>query len=195
MSVWQGAPVRDTPGGEGGWQTSLNVGETFTFLGETEEAERGGETREYSKVRLKGGSEGWVRSAFIANEATPAVVVRKAILHERPTPMASTDKVFQPMDVVAIVKDQDGWLQVRGKRRAATWLESGWVRPNAVSTQETDVAVAALRTKAMNQDTPSAQRKALKRVVDNPSLQETVFIDSLRAQLDTLARADTTSTP
>jgi uncharacterized protein YgiM (DUF1202 family) len=191
--VWQGAPVHDAPGDDGSYQTSLNVGETFTFLGETKEAENGGETREYSKVRLKGGSEGWVRSAFIANEATPAVLVREAALHERPTPMASTDKVFQPMDVIAILEEEDGWIEVRGKRQAANWIESGWIRPDAVSKKETDVAVAALRKKAMAKETPSAQRKALKRVVDNPSFQESVFIDSLRTQLDSLATADTAS--
>lgn len=185
LSIYPGAPVRKSPGGDGDYVTGLSVGETLTFLHETEEAERGGDMSEYSRIRLVGGDEGWVRSDMIATDAEPAAILRKATLHERPTAMATTDENFQAMDVVAVLEKKGSWMKVRGMRRGERWWDEGWVRPAVVSTDETDVAVAALWKKAREEEDASKRRKKLKRITANPSFEGSVFLDSLRARLDT----------
>ncbi len=185
VCIYQGAPVRESAGSDGDYVTSLNVGETFTFLNETEEGERGGETKNYSKVRLKGGDEGWVRSDMIVTNAKPAAVRKRTVIHERPTPMASTDKSFQAMDVVAVTDTQDSWVKAKGIRRGASWWDAGWVRPDALTQKEMDVAVSGLWKKAREEQDSTRRRKAIKQITENPSFTESVFVDSLKARLDT----------
>lgn len=185
LGIYQGAPVRKSPGGDAEYVTSLNVGESITFLGETREGTRGDQTKEYSKIRLKGGDEGWVRSDMIATDATPAAVLRKAFLHERPTPMASTDEAFKAMDVVAVLDSQETWVKVKGIRRNQRWWDTGWLRPDALTGKTMDVTVAALWQKANAESDSTKRRKALKRITTNPSFEGSVFLDSLTARLDT----------
>ncbi len=185
LCIYQGAPVRKNPGPDGEYMTSLNVGESFAFLNEIREAERNGEAKEYSRVRLKGGDEGWVRSDMIATDADPAAVLRKTTLHERPTPMASTEKTFQAMDVVAILDTQDTWVKVRGMRRGESWWDTGWVKPEVLTGKQPDVAVAGLWKKAKEKQDSTERREALERITGNPSFEGSVFVDSLNARLDT----------
>lgn len=184
LCIYQGAPVRTSPGTDTEYVTSLNVGESLTFLNKTEKAEEGDQTKEYSKIRLKGGDEGWVRSDMIATDAEPAAFLRETILHERPTPVASTEQTFRPMDVVAVLDAQDDWVKVRGVRRGEGWWDTGWVRPEALTRTQTDVAVAGLWKKAREKQDSTERREALERITDNPSFDESVFVDSLKARLD-----------
>lgn len=184
VTVYQGAPVRKTAGSEGEYVTSLNVGETFTFLRETKEAERGGETKEYSKVRLKGGDEGWVRSDMIATDAKPAAILSETVLHERPTPMASTDNYFKAMDVVAVTDTQDAWVKVKGMRRGENWWDTGWVQPDALTSEQMDVAVSGLWKKAQGEADSTKRREAIKQITENAALEGSVFIDSLKTRLN-----------
>lgn len=184
LCIYQGAPVRKDPGPDGEYMAGLNVGESLTFLNETEEAERSGDMKEYSKVRLKGGDEGWVRSDMIAADADPAAVLRKTVLHERPTPMASTEKSFRAMDVVAVLDTQDAWVKVRGVRRGESWWDTGWVKPEVLTQKKTNVAVAGLWKKAKEKQDSTERREAVERITGNPTFEESVFVDSLNTRLD-----------
>lgn len=189
VCVFQGALVRKSPGGNGEPLTRLNVGETFRFLNETQEADLRGKTREYSKVELIGGDKGWVRSDMIAIDAQPAAVLRTAVLHERPTVMASTEASFRAMDVVAVLKEEDAWVKVRGMRRGEQWWDEGWVKPDALTKKETDVTVAALWKKAQAEDDASERRTEIERVTENSSLEDSPFIDTLTARLQEMKTA------
>ena len=185
VCVWDRVSVRATPEKKGTWVAALSVGESLTFLHE-EQPDPADDNNTYIKVRLTGGQEGWTRKDFVIADAKAGVFVREVSLYQRPDLLTKTDKVCEPMDIMAITESQGDWIKVRGKRSQAKWLEEGWVKADNLSERPIDIAVAKFGQKALALEDQEEQKAALQEIIDNSDLKQAAFLPMIQAKLDEL---------
>ena len=185
VCVWDKVSVRATPEKKGKWVAALSLGESLTFLHE-EKTDPADDNNTYLKVRLTGGQEGWSRKDFVIADAKAGVFVRETSLYQRPDLLTKTDKVCDPMDIMAITEVDGDWLKVRGKRAQGKWLEEGWVKADNVSERTIDVAVAKFGQKALALEGKEEKVTALQEIVDNSDLKQAVFFPVLQSKLNEL---------
>ena len=82
--IWDNAALRAEPAKTGKYLSSLSVGEEVTYLEETK-TDPNDAKREYIKVGLSDGSEGWVLANLFVIGGTRAVVDDNATIYKRPT--------------------------------------------------------------------------------------------------------------
>ena len=141
VCVWDQVSVRATPGPKGKWLTSISAGEILEYLG-GDTTVTSDKKRTYTQVRLSDGTEGWSQKDFIIENGEVAVFLENNVIYKRPDLLTKSDKSFSQMDIVAIKSVQDDWVEVTGKRKEGTWLDSGWLKGSKLSKDATDVAVA-----------------------------------------------------
>jgi SH3-like domain-containing protein len=186
VCVWNKVALRETPEEKGKYLTSVNLAEKLEFLNETEEDESGSKKREYIKVKLMDGKEGWIIKDFVVNNAQPAVFKSSVEIYARPDLLAKTEKAFSKMDVVAVSETQGDWCKVTGKRSGGTWIDQGWVKSADLSYDEKDLAVSVYTAHALLQSNKEKQAEELQKIVDNKDLEGSVFINDLRDKLAVL---------
>ena len=185
VCVWDKVSVRATPEKKGKWVAALSLGESVTYLHDKKTDPEDGDNT-YLKVRLTGGEEGWARQDFVVTDAKAGVFVRETSLYQRPDLLTKTDKVCNPMDIMAITEGQDDWLKVRGKRVQGKWLEEGWVKASNLSERTIDIAVAKFGQAALAQEDKEKKVAALQEIIENNDLKQAVFFPILKSQLDEL---------
>ena len=185
VCVWDKVSVRATPEKKGKWVAALSLGESLTYLHE-EKKDAADDDKSYLKVRLTGGQEGWTRKDFVIADAKAGVFVREVSLYQRPDLLTKTDKVCEPMDIVAITEDQGDWIKVRGKRSQAKWLEEGWVKADNLSERAIDIAVAKFGRKALALEDQEEKKAALQEIIDNSDLKQAAFLPTIQSKLDEL---------
>ena len=185
VCVWDKISVRATPEKKGKWVAALSLGESVTFLHD-KKTDPHDDDNTYIKVRLTGGQEGWVRQDFVVADAKAGVFVRETNMYQRPDLLTKTDKVCDPMDIMAITEVQDEWLKVRGKRVQGKWLEEGWVKADNISERTIDIAVAKFGQAALALEDKEEKAAALQEIIDNGDLQQAVFFPMIKSQLDEL---------
>lgn len=180
VCIWDNIPLREDPGKEGKWITSVSLGERCKYLNSDKEETNGGKKIKYLKVSLQDGKEGWVQSDFIVLDGTPGVITRDAVIYSRPDLLTKTDKSFSRMDIVGVMEIQDDFVQISGKRKNGKWIETGWIKPANISYSDVDIAVAKYATKAMAITDAGKREAAIKEIVENNDLQESAFIADLK---------------
>ncbi|MFQ5603434.1 MAG: SH3 domain-containing protein [bacterium] len=178
VCIWDGASVRAQPSRAARMLSSLSLGETLTFLGHST-VDSTDKNREYYKIRLSDGKEGWTSSYLVVVDARAAAVVKKSYLYKRPDLLTVTDETFEPMNMVAVVSEQSDWLEVIGEKRK----KKGWIKNRDLSFKDIDVAVAILAVKAMRVNDDAKQKEQLSAIVENPVFSESVFIEELQQRL------------
>lgn len=83
------------------------------------------------------------------------------------------------MDIVAVKGEQDGWVEIKGKRNNGTWIETGWVKPENLSFAEADLAVAKFAQAALKLKDNDQKKEALNEILSNNDFSQSVFIRSL----------------
>jgi hypothetical protein len=149
ICVWDNAPITDKPVKSGKWLAAAALGEKFKYLGNTEEETINGKKTSYYEIEYKDHEKGWIRADFAALAARPTVFKERTEIYSRPNLTSLTNKTFEPMDIVAVTKVDDLWLEVKGKRKNGKWIESGWVKGTSNSYNETDIAAAVHFKRAM----------------------------------------------
>lgn len=176
VCIWKEVGVRETPAEKGKYLTTVYLGEKALALGDTASEVVGNRRYQYRKLRLADGTEGWIRSDFVATGATPAAFLKEAPIYRRPDIMTSTGKNFNQMDFVAIRETGDGgWVEVIGKRMGDTWFSSGWVKVENLTTQPNDVAFSVFYSKAMDLEDESARYEEIQALLKNSDLSSSVF--------------------
>ncbi|MFN6946193.1 MAG: SH3 domain-containing protein [Cytophagaceae bacterium] len=186
VCVWDKLSVRAEAGGDGKWLTSLNSGEKVTFLNEKQSGKEGGKDREYIKVRLLDGKEGWVREDLVIVDGKGGVITRDADIYSRPDLLTKTNRNFAQFDIIAVKSDKDGWMEVVGKRKDGTWIEEGYIKPGAVSFKDVDIAVAKFASIALANKDKNKKIAAIREITDNADLRESTFRNQLLSTLDEL---------
>lgn len=173
--------VRETPSGKGKWITSMSLGEKVYFTGEKyiDSVSK----KDYFKVKLIDGKEGWSRAPFLAVNGKVGVMVKNASVYKRPDLLTKTENEFSPMDIIAVIGNQDDWIQVKGKRATGKYIEEVWVKSNNISDKSVDIATAKYASIAMTKPTMTERIKALQEIVENSDFSESIFINLINEKI------------
>lgn len=156
VCVWSPyASLRQEPGrrlytkdGETNWMLYIRYGEVVELLDSTIHMNK----RDYMKIRLKDGKEGWVQEYLFEKYAKPAVVLQRTELYRRPDQMTLRDDFLEPGEIIVLIQDPEkpsgkSWYHVSSNRK----IKKGWIhQPNHISTSSRDVKAALLYAKARN---------------------------------------------
>lgn len=178
VSIWDKISVRENPGSEGKWLTSLSIGESVIYLNESK-TDSANDNHLYFKIRLNDGKEGWSRTDFLVPEARPAVFTQETNLYKRPDLLTKSDKLFSKMDIIAVMETQDDWLKIKGKRTSGKWIEEGWIKAENISLEAVDIATAKFTKAALEEKDEENRLAALEEIVNNGDLATSVFMPEL----------------
>lgn len=177
--TWKEVSVRETPSAKGKWITSVYLAEKFEFLEERAIDSSDKRLPEYLKIKLKDGKEGWIRGDFVAVDARPAALIENIPIYKRPDIMTKSDKEFSQMDIVAVLSEQDDWLEVKGKRREVTWYDKGWIKSDNVTYDRDDIGVAVFALRAFDKKDEAERQKELEQILENPDFEQSIFINEI----------------
>jgi len=135
------------------------------------------------EVELQDGKQGWVQADFIIIDGKPGVIVQDAVIYSRPDLLTKTGKSFSRLDIVGVKGEQNGFIEIAGKRKDGKWIETGWIKPSNMSLTEIDVAVAKYAAKAMLIEDKTKQAEAINEILGNSDLEGSVFLDELRSMV------------
>ena len=174
--------IRATPKAKGKWITSMSLGEKIELTGE--ETTDSISKKLYYKVRLIDGKEGWTRASFLAINGKVATLLKEATVYKRPDLLTKTDKKYSTMDIIAVLKTQDDWMLVKGKRATGEYIEEGWIKAGNLSESSVDIAVAKFANVAMATGTMTDRIKALEELVNNTDFSSSSFIEKLQEKIE-----------
>lgn len=189
VCIWEKAIVRETPEEKGKYVASVNLAEKLNSSGEIMVDEKTSKKREYLKVKLMDGKEGWVIKDLILEKAKAGAVTSEIEMYARPDLLAKANKTFQKMDIVGVSETQGEWSKVKGKRTGGSWIEEGWIKSADLSYDEKDIAVAVYAKQAMALTPEEKKVAALTKITTNKDFDGSVFILDLKAQLDEIFAA------
>jgi hypothetical protein len=182
VCIWDNAPLREVPGKSGKWISGLSIGETVLYMNEIQIDSTEQRPISYIKVKLKDGKEGWAQNDFVVLNSKPATLRENAEIYSRPDLLNKTGKSFSQMDIIAVKSEQDGFIEVTGRRKGARWMESGWLRTGAVSYEDVDIAVAKFASKALEIADQNKREEAIMEIVNNSDFDSSVFIQLLKIE-------------
>ncbi|WP_109830106.1 SH3 domain-containing protein [Reichenbachiella versicolor] len=182
VCIWDGILVRKSPDSKAKSLASISLGESLKSLGQDSTNKR-----TYTLVELNDGTQGWALKDFIVPEAKAAVVVNETTLYSRPDLVTKTDKVFKPMDILAVMEEQDSWMKVKGKRSGAKWMDEGWIKGNNVSYSSIDIAGAKFTSQAFSIKDDSKKKEELENILSNTDLTESTFNSLIKDSLEAWA--------
>jgi len=185
ICLWSSVTLKASPEQNGKYVTNIYMGETATFLGETAtDSTVKNKPREYVKLKLKDGTKGWVQANYVAIKAKPYAVKNMTKLYKRPDILAPGKDQFEQMQFVVVTEEQDGWVKIKGKKRADSWFKEGWIKIENLTSTEADITVSILAERAMAKETPEKKTEALNEIIDNPDLNSSMFISNIRTLID-----------
>ncbi len=155
--------------------SQLSLGETVYATGETTEGVHGSGV-EFLEVSLTDGTSGWVRREALVPDAEAGAIMEPVRVHQRPDSLTMTDKRFEYMDMVAVVNENEEWVEVIGKKRRTI----GWIRKGVVTRKKEDVANAVYARAKLRQDDALYSQKRLNDIIFNAPYPESYFVHELR---------------
>ncbi|MHA7829576.1 MAG: SH3 domain-containing protein [Flagellimonas sp.] len=179
ICLWPKVGLRDKPGREDTkYLTTIYFGETVEYLDEKEKAE---DDKEYLKVRLSDGSEGWVYEYLFAMGGELAIIDNETELYKRPDIMTFEGEKLEPMDMVVIFKNEDNeeWYEITSMKRD----KKGWMQGDIDAIQnEIDVKLGILYWRAM-EETTEKKFELLENILANPNFKKSKLIDHVNKAL------------
>lgn len=181
LSTWEGHSLKAEPAGK--WKASVTFGEEMTLLGETETAEK--DKREYEKVRLLDGKEGWVRADLISKGSKLAALKSDAQIYKRPSISNITDNTVGMGELVVIKQEVDEFSEFVSRNDAGNKRKSGWLLGSkALTMVETDIAASVMLGKAMAEKNPIKRKEKLEQIVNNDMFSGSIFLSKAEAMLE-----------
>ncbi len=164
--IWNQASLRSGPGQDFGHVTGVFFGEMLQKTGQ--EAYAAGEKRTYIQVKNSEGVVGWVQEFLFVEGQAMAVVTQPGRIYKRPRTVSTlTDQAFLPGEMVVLIGESEGWVQLIGReKKQVGWIEGSF--KITTSMQELELASllhdanrkpnAAQRNQALTQLRAEAQR-------------------------------------
>lgn len=179
ICIWENAALRDAPSKKAKWLASISVGETVVMLGDTayDSTEN---NKEFYKVKLSDGKEGWTIANLLVPGARVTTATEKIVIYKRPDLLTATKKNFKSMEMIAVMNEEDDWLEVIGDQRK----KHGWIKGGGITFDEVDVTVAILANKALLEKDSKTKQEMIKEIISNPSFEYSQFLSELRRLLD-----------
>jgi hypothetical protein len=176
LAFWSGPTQKD---GFTGYY--IKSGEVVTWLGVSEQ-DKDDQNREFLKVRLSDGTEGWALAAYIVPEAKAAAVTEETTVYKQNNLISRTDADLQPMDIVAVIEEQEDWVRVAKGGRSNV----SWIKPGALTFAEVDVAVAYHAGQAHKIEGAAQRKERLEVLLEEEAFQDSIFIPAIRAEVEEL---------
>ncbi len=186
VCMWSAVSLREKPSSKGKYITSMNLGESGTTYGETAIDSSTSKVREYVKITLGDGTEGWIQKNLTAVDVTPYVVKSKTKLYKRPDILAPGKKDFDMMQFIVVTETQDDWMKVKGKRARDGWFSEGWVKSSHLSSNEIDITAAILTERALALSDKAKKLDALNEITDNADFSGSIFMSTIQDMIDDL---------
>ncbi|QXP58780.1 SH3 domain-containing protein [Olleya sp. HaHaR_3_96] len=179
ICLWSKVGLRDIAGRKGAkYLATIYFGETVKFLGEKE---TGSDNKEYLKIELSDGAQGWVYEHLFAENGKLAVLKKPLAIYKRPDVMEFVGNKFDRGDIVVLLDQSKGeWEKVTGFEKK----NEGWIKKSDDFVyDDLDIKLAILYNRALNEDNASKKNKKLKLIMDNPAFQQSNFIDIVQKSL------------
>lgn len=176
VSVWEGHSLRTEAGKGGKWIASISFGEEMAVIGDTVYDTKA--KKAYANVELLDGKKGWARFDLIEYGGKLGAIKSENSLYSRPSVSNITDnKVDMAQLVVVVDKKDDNWTRIVGKNNKSGKRAKGWILGNdALTTNEIDIAVSVMLSKAMSEGNPIKKKEKLQAILDNSSYAGTAFM-------------------
>ncbi len=184
VCIWEKLSVRAEPKKDGKWLTSLAKGEKLTTTGQVK-ADDGDNGREYVKVVLADGTEGWSLRDLIAEDAYPVAVLKECDIYKRPDILTKSDKSFKQFDIIAVKNVDDKFAEVVGQRREGKWIDKGYLIGDNLTDDDIDLAVAKFAGQALLEESDSVKREKLDEILTNEMFQNSKFYVAVEELYDT----------
>jgi hypothetical protein len=176
LAFWSGPTQK-----EGFTGYYIKNGELVTWLGVSEQ-DKTDQNREFYKVRLSDGTEGWALATYIVPEAKAAAVTQEVTIYRQNNLISRTDEALQPLDIVAVLEEQEDWVRVaKGNRNNVSWI-----KPGNLTFAEVDVAVAYHARQAQKIESVDQRRERLQALLDEEAFQDSIFVPVIRAEVTEL---------
>jgi hypothetical protein len=156
----------------------MSLGETVIDL-DSLSTDINDKKREYYKVRLSDGKEGWTPSYGAIKNAYAAVFKTNASLYKRPDLLTITETRFVPMEFVAITNSMEDWIEVTSEQKK----KCGWVKKDAITTTREDIATAILINKKLSTDDGLSNSDKIKTLITDAPYPGSIFIGILQQKI------------
>lgn len=167
------------------WQETVTVGDKVTILGGVVKAKYNGAEREYYKVKLSTGKEGFIRSNLLGVGGTLGVVkADSSFVYSEPRDVKITDRTIGRAQLVVVLKDgaTDSFIAVSGYDEGKDLPFTGvFVNRSDVSINDVDVNAIVLLTVAKAQKNATIRKNLL--TVAATKYPTSLFIDLINAGL------------
>ena len=177
IGLWPSAGLYDNADKGAKWVKSVTFGSTFEVI-ETKEAD---DKKEYAKIKLIDGTEGWVSTYVIAQNAYIAVCTSEASLYKAADILALADKKVAFGEFIAVNNEKVGnfiYVQTSKKQK------SGYIKSDKyLSTDLTNIEVALLRQRALEKEGPE-KIEAIQTILDNKEYEVSVFYQDLKNMIE-----------
>ena len=180
VCIWDGASLRSEPKKDGRYIDDISLGETVTWLGPSVIDSSGDKPREYIKIALSDSTIGWTYSYLIVTHAIVGALKVNTPIYKRPDAITMTEESLQMMDMVAVIKQMDGWAQIIGEKRN----KKGWIRESVVTTSKPDVTVAILAVKELRKNNDKSRKEKIRSIINRTPHKDAYFIRQLREMIE-----------
>lgn len=155
--VWNQVTLRSGPGKTAPFLNGVFFGEVVEKTGE--EAYAREEQRTYIKVRTSEGVVGWVHEFLFIEGIGMAVVTEPGKIYKRPRTVSTiTDQSFLPGELVVLVSENNGWINLIGREKK----KLGWIEgPQKITNSFRELEIGSLFYDARKKDKPEDRQKAL----------------------------------
>jgi hypothetical protein len=185
ICIWSSVTVKETPEQKGKYKNTIYLGEKTQFLGKTQtDSSDKKNVRDYIRIRLTDGTEGWVQANLMSIGGKPYAVKETTKLYKRPDILSVGKDEFEKMQFVIAIDGQEEWVKVKGKKKTDSWFKEGWVKLDRLTEIEVDITVAILAERALSKETDEKKLEALKEITDNTDLSTSIFIFDVRAMVE-----------
>lgn len=178
VCIWDDASVRAKPSVKAKRISALALGEKVLWLGE-EKYDSVDKKRMYLKIRLSDGTEGWATEKALVTDAKPSVAIKKAPICIRPDLLTVSEIELEPMEIVAVLKSENKWLEVVGDKKE----KKGWIQSEVVSLKDEDVALALLARRVLAEKDNEIKKVKIESILNNSAFTNSVFINDLQIKL------------
>ena len=185
LCIWSSVSLKESPEQKGKYKNTIYLGEKAQYLGKTQtDSSDKKNVRDYIKIRLTDGTEGWVQANLMAIGAKPYAVKETTKLYKRPDILSVGKDEFEKMQFVVATEGQGEWVKVKGKKRTDSWFKEGWIKLEKLTEIEVDITVSILAERALTKETDEKKLEALTEITDNPDFGTSIFIYDIRSMVE-----------
>lgn len=163
---------------------TATLGDKVVVQGGIVKAKFDGKERDYYKVKLPSGKEGFIRANVLGIGGTLGVVKADGVLtYSEPRDVKVTDRSLSRAQVAVVLKDgsTDQFIHVVGYEDAKDLPFDLYVASSDVSINDVDLSAVILLTVAKSQKNPAVKKNLLTAAVNKYSTSQ--FMDLVQAQL------------